>query len=412
MNSLGRALSLLVLAIHPKIGAPEPAPTGVVVGLVALLLFLGAPAMSFAVWRRLRTLESLAAAILWAVTSIALVVAAEVCSGANAPLLRAYDVAAPLVWLSLALSFASLAGRYLGSSWKGRKALGAIVVLVPGIVIFQTNRDYVSSAPATWKRANTQDPSGESAIAQPDPRTVDRVAELAPALDACVRKSPSSCGCLARRAIVRARSSDVAGAAADVRAAESAQCDLDAQPVRLREVAVTVFALRPDDAADLGRLLDGAKDRSTNASFLYGDAVLALRRGDADEALRLAAAAASAGGDKDAKLFYVQLLMTKGKNAEAKPVVDEILAAFPSDANALYDRALIDDLAGRFNDAREGYLRALKVDPKLKDARYNLAVLTLRAGIAAEAKHHAETFVKDYPDDPRGETLLRITGSK
>ncbi|MFO0617303.1 MAG: hypothetical protein U0414_32200 [Polyangiaceae bacterium] len=409
LNLLGRALQLLLLTLAPTVGAPEPGTPGALIGVIALVYLLAAPAVSALLYRNLRTLESLAAAIGWAVTSVVLVVVASVFRGESAPLLRGYYLAAPFVWISLALTAASLGGRYLGTTIRGRKAFSAIVVLVVGVIVFRVSADHIAAA-----REPKRPPGAEGTPAiekQPDPRTIDRVGELLPALDQCVARDPKSCTCLARRAMVRARLQDSPGATADVLAAEGAGCAADEAPIRLREIAVSVFALANDLVA-VGARLEAAKDRASNPVFLYGDGLLALARGDADDALRLAKAAVDAGGDRDAQLFYVQLLIGKRDDATARPLLQKLLAQFPSDGNALYDLALLDDYAGDYNRAREGYLAALKVDPKQRNARYNLAMLTLGRGISGEAKHHAEAFAKDYPDDPRGPTLLKITGSR
>ncbi|WP_420894956.1 tetratricopeptide repeat protein [Sorangium cellulosum] len=76
----------------------------------------------------------------------------------------------------------------------------------------------------------------------------------------------------------------------------------------------------------------------------------------------------------------------------------------------LYNLALIDDKRGDYNGAREGYLAALKADPRNADARYNLALLTFRAGIVEESRHHARKFLEAFPEDPRSGQLARTTG--
>jgi tetratricopeptide (TPR) repeat protein len=75
--------------------------------------------------------------------------------------------------------------------------------------------------------------------------------------------------------------------------------------------------------------------------------------------------------------------------------------ASESEARALYDQALVAQRQARYRDAREGYLRALAVDPRMADARYNLAVLTHAAGADDEARHDLEALTAAAPDDPR-----------
>jgi tetratricopeptide (TPR) repeat protein len=140
---------------------------------------------------------------------------------------------------------------------------------------------------------------------------------------------------------------------------------------------------------------------------------LAQAEGSPAVAEPLARKAIELGGadQRDAKLLLASLLIGRSAPADARPILAELVAADPHDADALYDQALTDDLGGNYNGAREGYLRALRENPELRAARYNLAVLTLRQGIVQEARHHAQKFAESWPDDPRGGELLRLTGA-
>jgi Flp pilus assembly protein TadD len=71
------------------------------------------------------------------------------------------------------------------------------------------------------------------------------------------------------------------------------------------------------------------------------------------------------------------------------------------DARAVYETAQAAQQQGRFHDAREGYLRALALDPTLADARYSLAILTHAAGANDEASHDLEELEKIAPGDSR-----------
>jgi Flp pilus assembly protein TadD len=88
-----------------------------------------------------------------------------------------------------------------------------------------------------------------------------------------------------------------------------------------------------------------------------------------------------------------------------------MLAESPDDAHAVYDLALVADRRQQYHDAREGYLRALRLDPQMADARYNLAVLTFSRGAVQEAQHDADEFAARYPNDPRILPLRRMLAS-
>lgn len=70
--------------------------------------------------------------------------------------------------------------------------------------------------------------------------------------------------------------------------------------------------------------------------------------------------------------------------------------------------ALHHDEKGDYNRARAGYLAALRADPRHADARHDLALLCWRQGVEEEARHHAETFRRAFPDDPRGPKLTAL----
>jgi len=77
----------------------------------------------------------------------------------------------------------------------------------------------------------------------------------------------------------------------------------------------------------------------------------------------------------------------------------------------LYDLALVADRRGDYTAAREGYLRCLRGDPRRFEARYNLVVLTFRAGARDEARHHLEKLRELSPGDPRVTTLAASIGA-
>lgn len=78
-----------------------------------------------------------------------------------------------------------------------------------------------------------------------------------------------------------------------------------------------------------------------------------------------------------------------------------VLEHDPDNVSATYDLALCADRMGNYHDAREGYLATLRLDRSYADARYNLALLTYRAGALPEARHHLDELASIAPDDPR-----------
>jgi Flp pilus assembly protein TadD len=96
----------------------------------------------------------------------------------------------------------------------------------------------------------------------------------------------------------------------------------------------------------------------------------------------------------------------------ARQAFDDAAKIAPSNARVVYDVALVAQNQGRYREAREGYLKALSIDPKMVDARYNLAVLTHAAGADDEARHHLDALAAIAPGDPRIAGLRAMLAQK
>ena len=82
--------------------------------------------------------------------------------------------------------------------------------------------------------------------------------------------------------------------------------------------------------------------------------------------------------------------------------------AGPDPARAAFERAFAAQQMGRFHEAREGYLRALALDPNLADARYQLALLTHAANTQDESRHDLAELERIAPGDPRISSLRAL----
>ena len=74
-----------------------------------------------------------------------------------------------------------------------------------------------------------------------------------------------------------------------------------------------------------------------------------------------------------------------GDRAAAERAIDELLDKSPDDAQGLMLRGYVGSEAGRLEQAEADFERALELEPKLYDARYQLAALYRRTGRASEA---------------------------
>ncbi len=411
-----RAAYLGLETLAPSLVSPEPAPATTlqtVSSVAALVLPTG-----LALWlrRAAQSLESTFALVAWPVATVMLFVAAGTHAGADAPLMRGYYMAAPFVWIALAITAAAAAGHFLGSNWKNKRIGAAVIVLAVGIFVFRDAHELIASRSSMWEATLARQPGSEEAFAASfaGPK-IDR-AEETKAVDLCLKARPDACVCLVARADLRLRRRNVEGAAVDAKNASAAGCAADrlAAGVTLREVLAISLAKRNEwDAAEAS--LAGAPADQRSSRLLVTRAMVRQARGDlagaeasAREALKVPDAALS---ERDATLLIASLQIDHGDKIEARKLLDDLIKRDPQDGDAIYDVALLDDRASSYNAAREGYLRALRANPELRAARYNLAVLTMGQGIVTEARHHALKFAETWPDDPRSAELIKLTGA-
>ena len=137
-------------------------------------------------------------------------------------------------------------------------------------------------------------------------------------------------------------------------------------------------------------------------------AMVLLSQGKTNEARDEAAKAQESGGGREARLLLVQMAIDANDLDRAEALAKALQSEGPQDADAVYLVALVADRRNKYNDARNGYLAALKIDPQYRSARYSLALLTYRRGVLEEAKNHAKKFADMAPNDPRTGPLMQM----
>jgi tetratricopeptide (TPR) repeat protein len=156
--------------------------------------------------------------------------------------------------------------------------------------------------------------------------------------------------------------------------------------------------------------------------YHYALALAYDRQSKRNEALDEARKAVDGGAGRDAGLLLGALAINAGIAAAgagdaagaakfydtADKALTPLAAADPNDAEVVYDLALIADKKNEYNKARQGYLAALRANPKMADARYNLAYLTLNNNVLEEGKHHAAKFAELAPGDRRNLVLNQL----
>lgn len=400
---VARAGHLFALSIAPLAPSPEPldpgGATGILLGVAAIV---SPPLVALWVWHRNRSFEGKLAVWLSLLGACALLYAAG--RQTEDPLLCSYFSAAPCVWVGLAAVNAALAGEFLGTRFRNKRMGAAIVTLALGIFLYKDAHAFVASPRAQWQEVLGRDPANDRALAALEPELSADPTRLDRALERCLDVS-RSCRCLLLRAERRLALRRPADALSDLTAGPA--CTADDPRRRARARAVALAATGALDQAEA--LVTAELERAPNDPALtYALALTRDKQGRTAEALELAGRAAATGAGDDASLLHAALLIRTGNLSMARPILEALAKSLPADADVAYDLALIADREGRYNDAREAYLRALQLRPDFADARYNLALLTLRYGAADEARSHARRFRASWPKDPRGPELAAL----
>ena len=389
---LSRVAHLFALLFAPRLLSPDPAAGGIDFAVVGALILIAGPAVGVVLVRQWDVLEAKLALGLWLCADLALIGTAMGTSSRGAPLLSGYYIAAPFVWSALAATMATLAGQYLGVSFKNKRMGGAIITLAIGIFIFRDASSLLSNTSDQWSAALAADPDHERALFA----LGDKVSPAS--LEACVTKRPSACACRVLRA---ERALDVERGAAALEELGHASCAghrLERRAYAAQALGLAMTNRGPEASEAATKVLGEAPE---DARALFAMALAASQRQDVDAAIDFAKRASERGTARGPLLLSSQLLIGKGDFAGARAVIAKLLEQHPDDPDAVYNLAVISDREGNYNAAREGYLKALKLRPAMANARYNLALLTLRNGFTEEAKNHIRRFGEAFPDDPR-----------
>ncbi|MFZ5891382.1 MAG: tetratricopeptide repeat protein [Myxococcota bacterium] len=216
----------------------------------------------------------------------------------------------------------------------------------------------------------------------------------------------SSCDCI--RAAVRAE--------LDLDNVNQAQIMLKHPPASCEAAlagARAELAARRGEHAAARTAAEKALARDPQDGFaLYALAADAYRSGRRSEALDFAVRASSANRGSASLCLEALIALENGELPRAERALRRALELEPNDTAALANLGLVAQRQNRYLDARETYLKVTRLDPRHKDARYNLALLTQSVGARAEAEHHLTKFEKIAPNDerlPRLRTLIAQT---
>lgn len=404
---LYRAVYLLGLAIAPRVFSPDPTtPNSLAAALLVPLAVLGIVLGGAVVLKkRIESREGrVAAALLW-VSVAAAIGGALYFTGPRAPLAHGAAVLALIVWPTLAATAAALAGEYLGSDFKHKRTAVAALVIAGGLFVHGDGKKNMGDTAHMWSIALAREPAHEVAFEQVTRPllTRNKLDDVNKRAATCLRANPAACVCLVARATVAQKKHDVDRATQ--MAGEAAKTCPNMTAARAVHVDALVLAGKNEEAlaeADEALLLDDDPARAHGAK---ATALAAL--GKMAEAVAEAEKAVGSSSGREASLLIAFEKITSGDLDGAETLLRTMLGTNAEDADVRYNLALIAEKRNKYNDARNGYLAALKIDPSYKAARYNLALLTWRRGVTEEAKNHAKKYAEMAPNDPATMTLMQ-----
>ncbi|MBI5513982.1 MAG: tetratricopeptide repeat protein [Deltaproteobacteria bacterium] len=382
------ALCASVAPWHAPLDAGLPRSTDGALGLAAASWALLALLVA-GVARALERSRARDPGALLAAASVLSALAASVWASRDGnPVGMAVPFVAPFVW---GMAFAVVLRRFPGAR---TPILAGGAVLLLGTVALAAPK--LRSRASVWEAVLARDPGNDRAYlflaAHGDPSGL---------LERCVSQArePSRCRLQRARGLV------------------------DQDPSRALTEAEALATLRPDDpavkvlrAGALARqhpLPSGALAAAREAVALapsdpHAWVALALTEeslGHAPEALTAARRAVALGAGSAARMLQARLAARTGDLSQVRAAT----TAAPSrdEAGALHGLGLLAERQGRYNDAREAFLRALAASPGGREPRMHLARLTASAGARDEALHHLEVLLREHPGDPEALALRR-----
>jgi Flp pilus assembly protein TadD len=333
-------------------------------------------------------------------------VCAAVFKGAEGPVARGMWVVMPLEWVAVGAGVRRALERGVGRS----SALpAALIATAVALLSLGLGWQRLSTRERMWSAEFERDPGDEHA-ALAVTASLDAAGRGADALTACIRcatVNPGACGCAieaGKRGVRGGRFAD----AASVLDASAPWCQGGAGYIGLQADAwvragrVSQGLRRAEEEIHRDRMDPWATFAVASALFALGDPVAAVHAAERAEAL---------GYGNDATILVGIIDLSAGDPSRAAQSFRRALDRDPMDPVATYDLALTADRLGHSGEAREGYLATLRLAPGLVEARYNLAVLLLRAGARDEALHDLDELARIAPADPRLPELRRALGA-
>jgi tetratricopeptide (TPR) repeat protein len=179
-------------------------------------------------------------------------------------------------------------------------------------------------------------------------------------------------------------------------ASEDCSKNFSSSGVRAELEAREALLDRAQRSADVVLLQD-----PKNAHATFAVALIHLHKDQPGRAKEMAQASLERGRGAPAHALLGVLALRDKDPKAAQISFDKALELDPLNVEARFNRAVLEEQGGDYNEARKGYLKTLSVRPGHADSRYALARMTYAAGAIDEARHHLRKLVEISRDDPR-----------
>lgn len=182
---------------------------------------------------------------------------------------------------------------------------------------------------------------------------------------------------------------------------------------------VGMAGMKAEALARVQRLEEAHHQAEVTVSAAPGDmyanlalGLVAFEKLSLKEAEDAAERALAAGRGAEAHRLLGRIALSRGAFELALDHFSKVIAERPRDAEAAFTAAMCNANMGRYNAAREGFVRVLRIDPKHVEARLRLALMSLEVGARMEAEHHLRELREIAPNDPRLEPLEAALSSR
>lgn len=172
-------------------------------------------------------------------------------------------------------------------------------------------------------------------------------------------------------------------------------------------------ALARHEIASARKGVADAPPECRTAPWQGSEAELLVLEGQVAQGKQLAARALQAQPKLVSARRAECLALLQARESElSRQCFEKLVPEAPNDLGTVFHAARAAQHANKYRAAREGYLKALRLEPKHVEARYQLALMTQLIGATGEAANHLRKLQQiARSDDPRLAHARQLLGS-